>query len=78
MGLDLLNNKDITMWHDLNKWLEPVLSIIDATEDEKDLVLFVMYVEDLKALYDYFLFVQNDLSNEKYKERIEDQYFYDY
>lgn len=72
---DLLRNKDITIWHDLNKWSEPVLSVTDITEDGKDLVLFIMYVEDLKALYDYFSFIQNDLSDEKYKERIEDQYF---
>lgn len=75
MGLDLLNNKDITIWHDLNKWSEPVLSVVDVTEDRKDLVLFVLYIEDLKALYDYFSFVQNNLSSEKYEEMIEEQYF---
>lgn len=57
---DLLRNKDITIWRDLNKWSEPVLSIIDTTEDGKDLVLFIMYVEDLKVLYDYLSLIQND------------------
>lgn len=75
---DLLRNKYITIWHNLNKWSELVLSIIDDTEDEKDLVLFIIYVEELRALYDYFSLIHNDLSNEKHGKRVEGQCFYRY
>lgn len=75
MGLDLLNNKDITVWHEINKWLEPVLIIADITEDRMDLVSTVLFIEELEALYDYFLYVQNSLSEIKYQKRINEQYF---